>query len=436
MIMENPRGRILIAWTLCVVASIVSLIGLGSDLVVGRVAGQSSGITDKILFDLLPVVFTIPAVLIISRQPRNTIGWLLMTPGLTMAITGGMDSYLSTFKTAPPVTLPIMMMMLFSSGSWVGLIFPLLLIPLLFPTGRPLTARWQWVIYLAVGLILFFFIWAAGSRIFQLDFASWSVTNPYAFLPEGAEQYIMPPWVVMLAVLAASSLASFVVRFRRAEVVERQQMKWLLYACVLFVLIFVPSLFSVPDNSSQTSNNLFNLLFPVAIITMPVAITIAILRYHLFDIDVIIRLTLVYAIVTTLLGLVYVSGVALLQAAFRRLTGQTSDLAVLITTLVIATLFTPLRAGIQALINRRFYRQKYNAEQALAQFANAARGSSDLDALTGMLAGLVMKTLQPTEVAVLMKTNDSRRLVGLQADSSQGHLGTNLQTSLPSFQED
>ncbi len=186
-------------------------------------------------------------------------------------------------------------------------------------------------------------------------------------------------------------------------------MKWLLYACSMFGLVYIPGLFLHNENFPPPWNGLFSILFGLVVIGIPAAITIAILRYHLFDIDVIIRLTLVYAIVTALLGLVYAGGIILLQAGFRSLIGQTPDLAVVTTTLIIAALFNPLRLRVQAIIDRRFFRQKYNAEQALAQFATAARTSSDLDTLTGMLVDLVEKTLQPAQVDLQIKDENLSR---------------------------
>ena len=140
------------------------------------------------------------------------------------------------------------------------------------------------------------------------------------------------------------------------------------------------------------------------------AFAIAILRYHLFDIDIVIRLTLVYASVTGLLGLVFAGGIVLLQFVFRKLTGQASDLAVVVTTLAIAALFNPLRLRIQALIDRRYYRAKYNADQALAELTNAARSGSDLDELSSMLIELVLKTLQPAQVSLQLKAGERSKL--------------------------
>ena len=136
----------------------------------------------------------------------------------------------------------------------------------------------------------------------------------------------------------------------------------------------------------------------------PISITIAILRYQLFDIDVIIRRTLVYGLLTAALVVIYFGSVVLLQQAFLATTGERSQAAVVFSTLAIAALFTPLRKRIQDFIDRRFYRQKYNSEQALAQFATAARSQADLDHLVNALTEVTQNTLQPQQVNLWLKS--------------------------------
>jgi hypothetical protein len=210
----------------------------------------------------------------------------------------------------------------------------------------------------------------------------------------------MPPWVTLLGVLTVSAVISLAVRYRRSGLVEREQMKWLLYACGLFAIGYLPGLVFIPGNSSPLLKNISNLLFLLSIPCIPTAITIAILRYHLFDIDVIIRQTLVFATLTGLLGLVYAGGIILLQTAFRSMTGQNSDLALVVTTLFIAALFTPLRQRVQEGIDRRFYRQKYNVDQALVEFAMTARSGTNLESLTSQCIDLIQRTLQPEQVSI------------------------------------
>lgn len=404
--MRQLRGSVFFAWVACIVAGTGSVISL-TDLL--RQPGNfpwSIQLVSTGLFELVPPVFAIPGALIVSRHPRHVIGWLLLAPALFFGMSQWMIHYLNGFGgAAPPATLPHLLMIWFAGSNWLPMIFAMLLLPLLFPTGRPPTPRWRWVLYLAAGMSGFFlFFWAPGMRTIRPEFATWTIENPIGFLPDTADQAFLPVWSVLMLVLMAASLASTVVRFRRASAVEREQMKWLLYAVTIWGLVYSPSaLIGGSQNLSQPLASIYDILFALAGTTIPIAIAIAILRYHLFDIDVIIRQTMVYALVTGMLGLGYLGGVLVLQEVFRSLTGQNSGVAVGITTLAIAALFNPLRRRSQAIINRRFFRQKYNAEQALAEFALAARNGSDLDDLTAMLVGITQKTLQPTDVTLYLK---------------------------------
>jgi hypothetical protein len=140
----------------------------------------------------------------------------------------------------------------------------------------------------------------------------------------------------------------------------------------------------------------------LAFLVIGMGLAVAVLRYRLFDIDVIIRKTLIYAVLTIALALVYFGGVILLQSAFEAISGQQSPLAIVISTLLIAALFNPLRRRIQSLIDRRFYRNKYKAEQTLAEFAASARSETDLEALTTQVVGIVNKTMQPEQIGLWM----------------------------------
>jgi hypothetical protein len=207
----------------------------------------------------------------------------------------------------------------------------------------------------------------------------------------------MPVWVVLC-------LMALAVRFRRAGQVERQQMKWLFFATVVFVAAYIP-VFLVADFGN--ARNVFNYLWMIAMLLIPAAIGIAILRYRLFDIDVIIRKTLVYALLSGLLALVYFGSVVLLQNIVGRAADEQSPLVIVVSTLIIAALFTPLRQRVQAFIDRRFYRQKYDAQQILAQFAQTARDEVEMEALTAELHRVIQETLQPETVVVWLKEQRS-----------------------------
>jgi hypothetical protein len=407
--MRNLRGTVLFAWVLCVGVILMALFSTVNFAVSNWTTGLSREQASQVIFGLMPALFAIPATLIITRQPRNVIGWLLMTLPLISIVVEIMQRYLEGFRAAPPpANIFTFMMIVLVDISWLALIMPLLLIPLFFPTGRLLSPRWRWVVCLAIGMSAFLFLWAMALKTFQPEFASWTLQNPLGFLPKEADLYFMTPWSILLMVLTMASLASIFIRYRRAAVVEREQIKWLLYACAIFGLVFIPSLFLAIEDTPGRLGTLLDVVFALVVAFVPASITIAILRYHLFDIDIVIRLTLIYASVSALLGLAFAGGIILIQAGFRSVTGQTSDFAILVTTLATASLANPLRRRIQAVIDRRFFRQKYNVDHALEEFANAARSGSDLDSLTGMLIELVVKTLQPTQVNLLLKPGDGK----------------------------
>lgn len=185
-----------------------------------------------------------------------------------------------------------------------------------------------------------------------------------------------------------------VVRFRRSRGIERQQMKWFLYAAAPILLF--PVLDHLPGPLS-------GVVFGVVLIGMPTAIGIAVLKYRLYDIDVIINRTLVYGVLTASLAVVYLGGVVLLQALFRTLTGQESQFAVVASTLAIAALFGPLRRRVQELIDRRFYRRKYDAAKTLEDFSTRLRDETDLDWLEDNLVGVVRESMQPTHVSLWLR---------------------------------
>jgi hypothetical protein len=202
-----------------------------------------------------------------------------------------------------------------------------------------------------------------------------------------------------------------VLRYRRAAGVERKQIKWLLYAISLFGIFYIPYMLF-----QSWGEQIWGLFINLWLIAIPLAIGIAILRYRLFDIDLIIRKTLQYTLLTGLLALVYFGSVILLQSLVENLTGEQSPLVIVLSTLVIAALFNPLRSRIQDFIDRRFFRKKYNAEQALAQFAATARDEVDMDKLTAALLRVVEESVQPEKVSMWMQRGDQSPTKTMEQD--------------------
>ena len=222
--------------------------------------------------------------------------------------------------------------------------------------------------------------------------------------------------ILVLALITATFYARLW-RYRHyASLMERQQTKWFLFAVVIIALsavvyFFPPLLFGASAQPSSTSTiwSDFGAMFTqLAFVVLPIAVGIAILRYRLWDIDIIIRKTLTYGIVAVLLAVVYFSSVILLQQLFASVTGQRSEVTTVLSTLAIAALFVPLRNKIQEVVDRRFYRKKYDAQQVLSDFANTVRDETDLEKLTSRLVQVVNDTMQPKSVSVWLKTTERK----------------------------
>lgn len=268
-----------------------------------------------------------------------------------------------------------------------------LVLPFIFPSGRFVP---RWIVWLAAPVFL--------------------VSAVATFLPQVESGVSAALYSVMLVLsfLLWFLLAGYssVYRYRRVSTpTERQQSKWavagLLAPFVLFIPFTMAAIWFPPDSQSpQRLAFLFLVFLPLYVISylaIPAGVAFAILRYRLWDIDVLVRKTLVYGSLTVLLALVFFGVVTLLSSLFSAVTGQQSALAIVISTLVIAALFNPLRRRLQEGIDRRFFRRKYNAEQVLARFALTARDETDLDKLTAELVSVVQETMQPEHVSVWLK---------------------------------
>jgi MFS family permease len=281
---------------------------------------------------------------------------------------------------------------------------------LLFPTGRLPSRRWRWlgwltVTYVVVGVILGAF--SSGALLGMLG----PIQNPLGI--EGFSNiYYKAIIFIMGSLLTLAVTLSVFIRLRRAIGVERQQIKWFAYAAAAYIsagtLAYpVPMVVDTPLWFERVGFAL-NIAFIPAI---PIAIGIAILRYRLYDIDTLINRTLVYGSLTLMLALVYFGGVTATQVVFRALTGQEEQpqLTIVVSTLVIAALFTPLRRRIQSFIDRRFYRNKYDARKTLEAFSAKLRNDADLEALSDDLVGIVRETMQPAHVSLWLRPDTPRK---------------------------
>jgi hypothetical protein len=396
---------------LVIITSGLSLLSQDGSTDVLRLVG------DALISLATPVIFATVAALILSRQPRNTIGWVLMVPVGAFIIGTPLENYVERLApSSPEPTVPLLLMVWFGNWGWLLLIFSLLHIPLLFPNGKPPSPRWRWVSVTAIAWAAVFVLLVTFSRRISAGTTPDLVLeNPIGFLGAGTGELLSGVWVVGLLALVVACVVALFVRYRRTNGTEREQIKWLLYACAVFLVVFTSGMVNGIGGSNSLGGYIWAVFFGLSLATLPVAIGIAILRYRLYNIDLIINRTLVYGPLTAMLVVVYFGGVVALQAALRVLTGQESTLAIVASTLVIAALFNPLRRRIQSFIDRRFYRRKYDAAKTLAAFNARLRDETDLNTLSKDVVGVARGTVQPEHVSLWLRS-DTASKKGVQAD--------------------
>jgi len=334
--------------------------------------------------------------LIGARLPQHRIGLLLSLVGGSNAIqvTAGGYAALAAARSLPAGEV----------AAWVANLvrlptfFSIFLLFLWFPTGQPPSREWRWVgRAVAVGAVL-----VAGSLALSRgpmeDFSS--VDNPFGLFE--ATPLSDAGNLILVGALFAS-IASLVVRFVRSRDQERQQLKWFVFAVGLalgglLLLGLLEAMFPWFPRVDEYGSYAWTLL-PMTIFA---AMAVAILRYRLYDIDLVINRTLVYGAVTAILGLGYVGSVVVLGGLLRPLAGS-NDLAVAGSTLAVAALFSPARRRIQAFVDRRFYRRRYNAARTVEAFSARLRDEVDLETLRADLTGVVRETLQPASVSVWLR---------------------------------
>ena len=350
-------------------------------------------------------VIVVVGVLIVSRQPANTIGWLLLIGSSFMYLAEFAYQWARYSLIINPGALPFgLVVAWFSLWLWTPVIFCFfILLPLLFPTGRPLTPRWRMVALIGwFEFILTIFMFGLHPGPMEgLE----PIPNPLGLnLPVSFFDTLDLISTISLLVLVGLAFFSFVIRYRVSSGEERLQMKWFLFAfATLFANaargILSEDLGLFPALPEAIDNSLFSLNIALIVI----AIGIAILKYRLYEIDVIIRKTLVYGSLTFTLASVYFGSIALMQSIIRPFSVRDSSIGVVISTLVMAALFSPLRRRIQIAIDRRFYRSKYNAEKILSNFSAGLRDQVDLEQTTGQLVRTIQETMMPTHMSVWIK---------------------------------
>jgi hypothetical protein len=386
----------------------------GSRLAVGMMiasallvaAGNAAAIATPARFaddegwSLIPFVFTVLAFSVVGgvialRRPDNLIGWLLATIGLLFALVVACSG--ATVWALETEALPRW------AGEWISVpanvwVIALGLIgtqlPLRLPDGRLPSPRWRWFSRLTIGLIAVAFVGMAVQPGRVEDFAGTS--NPL-----GSEALKPLATVFLLVILCfVGSMSALVVRYRGAGAHDRAQLRWIAFAGGVFLGVYLVTLpLASTFGEESTVGTVLTNIAEAAFAALPIGIGYAVLRHRLYDIDAVISRTLAYGALTATLAGAYLGSVLLLQLVL----SPSSDLAIAGSTLLVAGLFRPARARIQGVVDRRFYRRRYDARLTLDSFASRLRDEVALDALSTELRAVVAETIRPAHVSLWIR---------------------------------
>jgi hypothetical protein len=378
---------------------------------------QGVGVVVNALFFLaMGFSFSTVGVLVLRRQARNRLAWfMILGTGTAIALPSLLDAYARQGLINSPGALPGADVAAgLNQGSWVLAIGTIgIFLVLLFPDGRLPSSRWRWL------------AWVGGADIAAITV---SIAMIPGKLEEGPGKGIVNPvgveaktliavvFFVSLAVLPVCIVAAavaMVLRFRRSHGTERLQLKWFAAAAAFVALIYLAAMLGQLGKSTPFAGVDPPWLLALqdaattSFIALPIAIGAAILRHRLYDIDVVIKRTVVYGSLTVSLALVYLVAVLTLRSLSGKVTGD-SDLAVATSTLVVAALFRPLRRRIQTAVDHRFFRRAYDATLTLESFTDRLRQEVSLDAVSADLRDVVDETMQPAHLSLWLRAEGGR----------------------------
>jgi hypothetical protein len=394
---SRPQPRLAVG--LAAVTALLVAAGVTAALATG--GRQSADAWFFVSFAFTIAAFSLVGCVIALRRPEHVVGWLLAIVGLLFAVvvassaisvwavkTGGLPRDVAAWVAVPSV-------------AWVpalGLIGTQL--PLRLPDGRLPSPRWRWFSHVTLLLIAAALVGMATSPGDVDDVAG--TANPLAWGPLS--------WLTSAVLLVIASFAggfgALVVRYRRAGPHARMQLRWVAFGGGVFLSVYA-SAFAVTNIAGEdtTMGQASVFIAALAFAALPISIGYAVLRHRLYDVDIVINRTLVYGALTAMLAAVYLSSVLLLQM----LMSPSSDLAVAVSTLAVAALFRPARARIQAAVDRRFYRRRYDARRTVEAFSARLRDVVTVDALGTELRDVVSDVLQPAQVSLWLRAPEARR---------------------------
>ena len=354
---------------------------------------------------VIGLVYPILGAFIARWQPANPIAWLFCIMGLIAGVYQFSMQYAILSFLVLPDPLPLAgAMSWIQSWAWFVPLNLLVLVVFLYPDGQTNSPGWKIIFWIVAA--------AAPALILATLFYLWPYRGALLFTPDSqlpaavaADQQAMQRlWLPLVGLPMffgmPAAVISLMLRLRRAHTVERQQIKWFLYAGSVFTVGLIITLAVMMAQQSWLGTLLWSGLMPILAAMLPVVVAFAILRYRLFDIDLIIRRTLAYSVLTTILAVIYLVSILLLQTLIRTLTGSESTLAVVASTLLIAALFNPLRQRIQRLIDRRFFRTRYSPETLVADLSAALQTEMDIHRMAQTVVETVDEAVQPTNISV------------------------------------
>ncbi|HEY6568945.1 MAG TPA: hypothetical protein VIZ22_01575 [Candidatus Limnocylindrales bacterium] len=345
--------------------------------------------------------FVLCGAIIVSKQPDNVVGRLLMIPGLALPLSTLATNWLAALDAPPQQATPALWLVLWVlTWSWILLIFPIFHLLLTFPDGRLLSRRWRWAVALEVVMVATMLTFAALSQDMGVvidDEKIWTIANPIGIVPNDLfDSAFGGIWDAGLLLMTVVSATAVVVRFRRGSPDVRQQLKWPLLAVFGFGFVYGATAVD-PRTASDGS-----FLFAFALAGIPISVAIAVLRYRLYAIDRILSRTVSWAVITALLLAVFVALVFVIQAILVGVT-QAQTVAVAASTLLAAALFQPLRARVQRVVDRRFDRARVDGERTSARFSERLRGQVAIESIVDDLQATVEASIRPTAQALWLR---------------------------------
>lgn len=418
----------ILAWSLCVLVLFAALISLilrtqNMAALVGTLKGGPADLLQEILYwaiiiPLAPPVYAIVGAIVAARRPQNSVGWICLSGGLAIGLQDAAWQYAAHAFMQAHSASPTSLFFAQFANVFNILEFPLppTLLFLFFPNGRLISHRWRFVVWFAALLSALAVAVALFYPQISIPGDNTMVPNPIGIAGSSPLfdiiNVVLLPVALFILLLA---LCSQVVRWRRSTGEERQQLKWLAYMAAVIAVAGVLAFFSstLAGNFSFFSPFIGVILGAIALLGLalgiPIAIGFAMLKYRLYDLDILINRTVVYSLLTAALLLFYALCVFVLQSLLSSVV-QGQEFAVVGSTLASAALFQPLRYRIQRIIDRRFYRRKYDAAQTLSAFSATLRGEVDLSQLSEHLIGVIDETMQPTHISLWLRRPNAQHL--------------------------